>query len=113
MPQLRIGGYTNVSVGRVEINVYGEWGDICDSSLDDNDAKVICRQMGLGTRYSRILTLPSSAMSERIVYGDLNCNGDEDRVDLCEHVEYPNDCSHTGNVAIVCTDYCECFSVYY
>ena len=37
---------SNVLEGRVEICINNAWGTICTSSISEDDAEVICRQIG-------------------------------------------------------------------
>lgn len=46
------GGSNYATIGRVDVCVNGVWGSICWSSFDNNDASVICTQLGY-SRYGR------------------------------------------------------------
>lgn len=43
--RLQDGG--SATFGRVEICIGNVWGTVCDDSWDDNDARVVCIQLGL------------------------------------------------------------------
>ena len=44
---VRIQGGRNQREGRVEICNDGWWGQLCENGWDNNDAKVVCRQLSL------------------------------------------------------------------
>ena len=48
--ELRLVGGHSSTEGRVEICIYNAWRTICDDGWDDDNAKVVCRQLGYSTK---------------------------------------------------------------
>ncbi|XP_053387471.1 scavenger receptor cysteine-rich domain superfamily protein-like [Mercenaria mercenaria] len=91
------------SEGRVEILVNGTWGTICNTNFASEDARVICKMIGLEySSYSTKASLNSGRGSGPIYVNNLNCVGTESHINLCSY-EISNHCTHYDDVAVSCT----------
>ncbi|XP_041472113.1 deleted in malignant brain tumors 1 protein-like isoform X3 [Lytechinus variegatus] len=101
---VRLVNGNNEAEGRVEINVNGEWGTICDDLWSLQDANVICRMLGFG----EALSAPGSAQfgqgSGPIQLDDVTCSGNEENILDCSHRGIgQHNCGHSEDAGVVCT----------
>ncbi len=83
----------------------GVWGTVCDDYWETNDAKVVCRQLGLptasATAYSNAFY--GQNLNLRINMDNVGCTGAEATLQSCAHVgPASHDCTHVEDAAVAC-----------
>ncbi|CAM4441652.1 scavenger receptor cysteine-rich type 1 protein M130-like [Caretta caretta] len=94
--------------GRVEIQVLGAWGTLCDSRWDLPDANVLCRQLDCGFAESA----PGGGYFGRgtgSVWTDtFHCKGSEPHLGHCPVTALgASQCSHDNDASVVCSGHSE------
>ena len=128
---LRLVGGRSSNEGRVEVCINGMWGTVCDGGWDNNDATVVCRQLGfpVGVSGSGIQNMIAyfynlcslscySFLVTSALYGyqhnfgrgtgpiflyGLRCTSSESSLLNCSHsgIRF-NWCSHYSDAGVVC-----------
>ncbi|XP_052254999.1 coadhesin-like [Dreissena polymorpha] len=89
--------------GRLEINIYGEWGTVCDDNFDTNAAQVACRMLGQSTSNALVIQPPAGLSVMPILLDDVICNGRESSLLQCTHLPIGhNNCGHGEDVGVSC-----------
>ncbi|KAJ8048163.1 Galectin-3-binding protein A [Holothuria leucospilota] len=100
--QIRIVG-SNEREGRVEVYHNGRWGTVCDDSWDDNDATVVCRQLGLGESGTAVCCGLFGEGGGPIWLGDVRCTGSESDIGACGNIAWGiEDCEHEKDAGVRC-----------
>ena len=75
---------------------------MCDDLWDDNDATVICKQLGYSRGSARVSAYFGEG-SGLILLDDVNCNGRESTMFTCNHKNFgEHDCQHTEDAGVIC-----------
>ncbi|XP_041375843.1 deleted in malignant brain tumors 1 protein-like [Gigantopelta aegis] len=98
----RLAGGDNSSYGRVEVNVDGVWGSVCDQLWDDREAGVLCRQLGFHDGYALPRAHYGMGMGP-VWLSYLSCQGTESSLHQCPHSGFHNRIASTGPSSDVCS----------
>jgi len=105
---LRLTGGSNYRTGRVEIFIEpnNTWGTICDDGWNDQNARVVCRQLGLGSSGTAKLGFsPNASPSVPIWLDNVICNGRESRLIDCQHNGIgKHNCDHRKDAGVICEE---------
>ena len=92
--------------GRVEVNyLYNdEWGTVCDNGWDNNDAAVVCRQLGFGSSGTAYGSATFGQGSGPILLENVACYSSEPTLSSCSHFGVGNTryCSHAEDAGVRC-----------
>ncbi|XP_078362802.1 scavenger receptor cysteine-rich domain superfamily protein-like [Oculina patagonica] len=96
---------TIASQGRVEVMHNGEWGTVCETEWDLEDANIVCHQLG----YDGAKAAPTSKSSfgegtGKIWMNKVQCVGNESAITDCTHDGWgiAVNCSHKEDASVVC-----------
>lgn len=103
IPVRLVGG--SESEGRVELNVNGQWGTVCDTNWDAHDTQVVCRQLGFNS--SVVLPVTGAFYGQGtgpILMYSVNCARNEPHLALCpfQGFGYPAPCTHKQDAGVIC-----------
>ncbi|NXN75374.1 DMBT1 protein, partial [Himantopus himantopus] len=102
---LRLVNGSSLCAGRVEVLHRHQWGTVCDDSWDEEDAMVVCRQLGCGTVVSALGAAQFGQGRNAIWLDDVNCTGREDALSECLASPWgTHNCDHGKDAGVVCSD---------
>ena len=112
--------------GRVEVFISGEWGTVCDDGWNDNDAGVVCQQLGYSLASGKTLLIfgssdnyickytinfAGSVAIKRAYFGsgsgpiqmdEVSCTGSETTLLQCSHTTTSHNCGHHEDAGVRC-----------
>uniref|UniRef100_A0A3B1JTT8 SRCR domain-containing protein n=1 Tax=Astyanax mexicanus TaxID=7994 RepID=A0A3B1JTT8_ASTMX len=89
--------------GRVEVLHEESWVTVCDSDFNQQDAEVVCRELGCGSPVE-VLGAAAFGRGEGQVWSEeIQCRGNESQIHFCpKSSSLKHNCSHDNDVGLVC-----------
>ncbi|XP_030644160.1 scavenger receptor cysteine-rich type 1 protein M130-like [Chanos chanos] len=102
----RLSNGPNPCSGRVELFRGNNWMTVCDAAFDQQDAEVVCRELGCGVPVE-VLGAAAFGKGEGEVWSEeIQCRGNESEISFCPtSSSQRHNCSHDNNVGLKCTGY--------
>ncbi|OCT71914.1 neurotrypsin isoform X1 [Xenopus laevis] len=106
-PPVRLMDGESTKEGRVEVFLNGEWGSVCDDGWTDDDAAVVCRQLGhRGPAKARTMAYFGEGQGP-IHLDNVECSGSENTLAECSKQDSGiHNCWHNEDAGVIC-DYKE------
>ncbi|XP_036419203.1 LOW QUALITY PROTEIN: scavenger receptor cysteine-rich type 1 protein M130-like, partial [Colossoma macropomum] len=100
----RFTGGSHLCSGRVEVLHGDTWFTVCDTDFDQQDAEVVCRELGCGLPVE-VLGAAAFGRGEGQVWSEeLQCRGNEYDITLCPtSSSLKHNCSHNSDVGLICS----------
>ena len=96
---IRLAGGSTGFEGRVERYYAGSWGTVCDTGWDLNNAKVVCRQLGLGGAVRATTGTFFGRGTGGTILSSVDCTGSETALGWCLHSGWNSrSCSQAAGV---------------
>uniref|UniRef100_A0A8D2LII5 Soluble scavenger receptor cysteine-rich domain-containing protein SSC5D n=1 Tax=Varanus komodoensis TaxID=61221 RepID=A0A8D2LII5_VARKO len=101
---VRLASSSSRCAGRVEVFHNNEWGTICNTGWDLQDAQVVCQELGCGNVSRIVGAAKYGEGSGPIWLHSVNCTGGEAALSECaKGPQAQQSCSHSQDASVDCT----------